>query len=58
MENPINTALVLAGELRTRLMPITNIIPKPLVKVGKKAIIAHIIDELSKKTEYIMYMSL
>jgi len=57
MENPINTALVLAGELGTRLRPITNIIPKPLVKVGKKPIIAHIIDELSKM-EYIMYMSL
>ena len=30
MENPINTALVLAGELGARLRPITNIIPNHL----------------------------
>ena len=57
MENSINTALVLAGGLGTRLRPITNIIPKPLVKVGKKPIIAHIIDELSRNGIHNVYVS-
>jgi len=57
MENPINAALVLAGGLGTRLRPITNIIPKPLVKVGKKPIIAHIIDELSRNGIHNVYVS-
>ena len=57
MENTINTALVLAGGLGTRLRPITNITPKPLVKVGKKPIIAHIIDELSRNGIHNVYVS-
>jgi D-glycero-alpha-D-manno-heptose 1-phosphate guanylyltransferase len=57
MESSINTALILAGGLGTRLRPITNIIPKPLVKVGKKPIIAHIIDEFSRNGIQNVYVS-
>ena len=37
-------AVILAGGLGTRLGDITKLIPKPMVKIGKKPIIAHIID--------------
>ena len=57
MEGSIDAALILAGGLGTRLGPITNIIPKPLVKVGKKPIIAHIIDELSRNEIHNVYVS-
>ena len=37
-------AVILAGGLGTRLGDITKLIPKPMVRIGKKPIIAHIID--------------
>lgn len=40
-------AVVLAGGLGTRLRPYTTIIPKPLVPVGDRPILQHIIDRLS-----------
>jgi len=39
-------ALVMAGGRGTRLSPMTDTIPKPLLKVGNKAIIDHNIDRL------------
>lgn len=39
-------ALVMAGGRGSRLSPMTDIIPKPLLKVGDKAIIDHNIDRL------------
>jgi len=39
-------ALVMAGGKGTRLRPLTNTVPKPLLKVGEKAIIDHNIDRL------------
>ncbi len=49
MENYVpKVALIIAGGKGTRLRPITYRIPKPLVKVNRKAIIEHLIDELSR----------
>lgn len=39
-------ALVMAGGRGSRLRPMTNTVPKPLLKVGDKAIIDHNIDRL------------
>lgn len=39
-------ALVMAGGRGTRLSPLTDTVPKPLLKVGDKAIIDHNIDRL------------
>jgi len=56
-ENVPRAALVLAGGLGTRLRPITNRIPKPLVKVGSKPTIAHIIDEIARNGIKDIYVS-
>ena len=42
-------AIIMAGGLGTRLRPITNHIPKPLIKMGDKAIIENIIDNLTSQ---------
>ncbi|MFT7156550.1 MAG: dTDP-glucose pyrophosphorylase [Parvicella sp.] len=39
-------AVVMAGGKGTRLKPLTDKVPKPLLKVGEKAIITHNIDRL------------
>lgn len=42
------TAVILSGGLGTRLRPFTNIIPKPLLPIGEKAILEIQIDALKK----------
>lgn len=36
--------VIMAGGQGTRLQPITNVIPKPLIPIGEKTIVEHIID--------------
>lgn len=42
---PVDT-VIMAGGLGTRLRPLTNDIPKPLLEIGEKPIIEHNIDRL------------
>ena len=41
-------AMILAAGYGKRMMPLTKIVPKPLVKVKKKPILHHLIDKLIK----------
>lgn len=43
-----NTVVIMAGGQGTRLKPITNIIPKPLIPIGNDTIIENIIDRFRK----------
>ncbi len=40
--------VIMAGGVGARLKPITNIIPKPLLPIGEKSIIEHIIDNFTR----------
>ena len=40
-------AVILAGGLGTRLRPYTTVIPKPLVPIGDRAVLEHIIRSLA-----------
>ncbi len=40
------TAIIMAGGLGSRLKPLTNKCPKPMLKIGSKPILEHIIDRL------------
>lgn len=41
-------AVILAGGLGTRLKPFTEVIPKPLLPIGEKAVLEHQIEHLKK----------
>ncbi|MBU1667505.1 nucleotidyltransferase family protein [bacterium] len=49
--------VIMAGGFGTRLKPITNIIPKPLIPVGEKPIIEIIIDNFMKHQVSNFYIS-
>ena len=42
-------AMLLCAGLGTRLRPLTDELPKPLVPVGDRALVAHVIDSLSRQ---------
>ncbi|RUM73506.1 MAG: mannose-1-phosphate guanylyltransferase [Sulfurovum sp.] len=49
--------VIMAGGFGTRLKPITNIIPKPLIPVGEKPIIEIIIDNFMRHKVFDFYIS-
>lgn len=40
--------VIMAGGLGSRLKPITNVLPKPLIPIGEKTILEHIFERFSK----------
>ncbi len=48
MQTPISTALILVGGLGTRLRPLTDTLPKPLLSIKHKPTMQHIIENLAR----------
>ena len=48
MEGDIRTAVILAGGLGTRLRPLTDTIPKPLLPIKGKPIVQYAIENLER----------
>lgn len=49
--------IIMAGGFGTRLKPITNVIPKPLIPIGEKTMLEHIFDRFAKHGSSTFYIS-
>lgn len=49
--------IIMAGGFGTRLKPITNVIPKPLIPIGEKTMLEHIFDRFAKHGSNTFYIS-
>ena len=50
--------VIMAGGIGSRLKPLTNVLPKPLIPLGEKTIMEHIFERFSKHGNNTFYVSL